>query len=352
MSSRITEFTIGDVKFTNPFTRQYHENIQRLFEKQEDMVWTSREIKFDKDVVEFKTLQPGERFYVGKITSFFLITDDAIGKIIGSRLIDEVDIDESKSFFKLQEHMENVHAKTYKRTASELFPTTEEQDELLEEAIGWKDENVDRSNTAISKKIRWCTKWITSDKPLGERLIAMTLVELVLFSSSFAGIYWFKSRGKLPGLSFSNEKISVDEKLHGIHDSVAYITLVVEKKIEAVDNEVIYAMTREVVDAECEFVRECLPEPMLDISAEKMCQYVKFAADVALSFLDVKPLYGDKNPFPFMDLLSLTGKTDFFVRQVSEYLTGFREYKKGDNIINKFTLTPEDDIINFTETSV
>lgn len=345
--------TIEGVKISNPLIRKIHDHIQKHHENQMRAFWVPHEIKLDKDHADFMKLKRPEKFYVTKINTFFLVADDLIGENLGGRFIIEIPIEASRRYLKFQLVMEDIHAQTYLRIFVELIKDKDERERCLAEALGVKckfDENgakIDKDaeiveGSAISEKIKWCARWISSTAPLAERIVAMVFVELVLFSSSFAGIYWFKSRGLLPGLSFSNELIARDEGSHGVHGVMMYFTLIEEGHIEPLPIEKIIEIGTSAVTAEAAFVNESIPEPMLDMTAEKMNEYVRFVADVAFSFFHIPAVYKANNPFPFMELISIVGKTDFFIRQVSEYAHSFNSYVPGDDQIDCFTLDESD----------
>jgi ribonucleotide reductase beta subunit family protein with ferritin-like domain len=338
--SDVSLIIIEGVKITNPLVRKIHEQIQKHNEDQMRAFWVPHEIKLDKDHADFLRLVRPEKFYATKIITFFLVADDLIGENLGGRFINEVPIEASRRYLKFQLVMEDIHAQTYLRIFAELIKDKEERDKCLLEALGDKTNLV--SGSAISEKIKWCAKWISSTAPLAERIVAMVFVELVLFSSSFAGIYWFKSRGLLPGLTYSNELIARDEGSHGLHGVMMYFILIEEGHIQPLPIEKIIEIGTSAVIAESAFVQESIPEPMLDMSAEKMNEYVRFVADVTFSFFHISAVYKAKNPFPFMDLISIVGKTDFFIRQVSEYSHTFNSYVPGDDQIDCFTLDESD----------
>lgn len=64
---------------------------------------------------------------------------------------------------------------------------------------------------------------------------------------------------------------------------------------------------------------DALPVKLIGMNAELMCQYIEFVADRLLVALGNEKVYNKTNPFDFMDMISLQGKTNFFEKRVSDY---------------------------------
>ena len=167
---------------------------------------------------------------------------------------------------------------------------------------------------AVQKKADWAVKWISSDRTFAERLVAFAAVEGIMFSGSFCAIYWLKKRGLMPGLTFSNELISRDEGLH--RDFACHLYSFLEHKLP---EETVLEIVIEAVQAEKDFLLDSLPVDLIGMNGKLMGQYIDFVADHLLVSLGLPKHYQTENPFEWMELISLQGKTNFFEKRVGEY---------------------------------
>ena len=139
-------------------------------------------------------------------------------------------------------------------------------------------------------------------------------MEGIFFSGAFCSIFWIKKRGLLPGLTFSNELISRDEALH-----CEFAILLYSKLNKKIDKNRIHEIIKEAVEIETEFICEALPCRLIGMNSELMTQYIQFVADRLCVQLGYKKIYNASNPFEFMELISLEGKTNFFEKRNDSY---------------------------------
>jgi ribonucleoside-diphosphate reductase beta chain len=239
------------------------------------------------------------------VLAFFAASDGIVNENLANNFLKEVQYAEAKCFYGFQIMMENIHSETYSLLIDTYIKDPIEKDKLLR-AI----ETID----CVKKKAEWALRWIESDNFV-ERLIAFAAVEGIFFSGSFCSIFWLKKRGLMPGLTFSNELISRDEGLHCDFACHLYADHIVNKISSDKINEII----TNAVEIEKEFVTSALPVSLIGMNAELMCQYIEFVADRLLVSLGCQKVYNASNPFDFMELISLQGKTNFFEKRVAEY---------------------------------
>jgi ribonucleoside-diphosphate reductase beta chain len=259
-----------------------------------------------QDVTDWENkLTDDERYFVKHILAFFAASDGIVNENLAENFVNEVQYTEAKFFYGFQIMMENIHSETYSLLIDTYVKDPKERDKLFN-AI----ENFD----AIKKKADWALKWIDSPS-FAERLIAFAAVEGIFFSGAFCSIFWMKKRGLLPGLTFSNELISRDE---GMHCDFA-VHLHNEHLINKVPKERIIQIIKEALDIEREFITESLPVDLIGMNSRLMEQYLEFVTDRLLTELNCPKSYNSENPFDFMDMISLEGKTNFFEKRVSDY---------------------------------
>jgi ribonucleoside-diphosphate reductase beta chain len=268
--------------------------------------WTAEEIDLSQDLNDWNNkLNDEERYFIKHILAFFAASDGIVNENLAENFVNEVQYAEAKFFYGFQIMMENIHSETYSLLIDTYVKDETERDELF---------NALEIFPAIKKKADWALKWIESDS-FAERLIAFAAVEGIFFSGAFCSIYWLKKRGLMPGLTFSNELISRDE---GVHCDFA-----VHLHNHHLVNKVPKTRIREIiVDAlkiEREFITESLPVSLIGMNAGLMTQYLEFVADRLLVELGCDREYNTSNPFDFMDMISLQGKTNFFEKKVAEY---------------------------------
>lgn len=306
---------IPDEKRWSPYPIR-HEWAFQLYQQHVASFWTPGEIDFSRDMQDWKTLNHNEQHFILTVLSFFACSDGIVMENIIERFMCEVQVYEMRSFYSFQLAMEAIHAQTY----GLLIETYTAGDEPTKQALF----NAIVENPAIKAKADWTKYWITSGiAPFAQRLLAFAIVECIFFTSSFCAIFWFKKRGKLPGLCFANEFISRDESLH-----VTFAIQLYKKLQLKVNQMTLNEMFHQAVRIEDEYVDSCLPKDLLGMNRTMMKEYVRFVANWMLQELGEEPVFlslttsdGNiaKNPFPWMDMLSLQGKTNFFEKRVGEY---------------------------------
>jgi ribonucleoside-diphosphate reductase beta chain len=283
-----------------------HDDIWQFYKQEEASIWTAEEIDLSQDIIDWETkLNDDERHFIKHVLAFFAASDGIVNENLAENFLSEVQYTEAKFFYGFQIMMENIHSETYSLLIDTYIKDKAEADKLFH-AIDHFD--------AIKKKADWAIKWIDSPS-FAERLIAFAAVEGIFFSGSFCSIFWMKKRGLLPGLAFSNELISRDEGLHCDFAVMLHNDHIVNK----VPKERITQIIKEALDIEREFIIEALPVRLIGMNSELMTQYLEFVTDRLLMELHCDKLYNVENPFDFMDMISLQGKTNFFEKRVSEY---------------------------------
>ena len=300
-----------------------HDDIWQWYKKQEASFWTAEEIDLHQDVVDWKKLNDDERYFLKHILAFFAASDGIVNENLAENFVNEVQYSEAKFFYGFQIMMENIHSEMYSLLIDTLVDSDSEKDELF---------NAIERFPAIKKKADWALRWIESES-FAERLIAFAAVEGIFFSGAFCSIFWMKKRGLLPGLATSNEFISRDEGLHRDFACHLHNTHLVNK----VPVERITQIIVEALDIEREFITESLPVNLIGMNAKLMAEYLEFVTDHLLETLNCPKVYNTPNPFDFMDMISLEGKTNFFEKRVSEYKkAGVGEEQSSHNIDDAF----------------
>jgi ribonucleoside-diphosphate reductase beta chain len=295
-----------------------HNDIWEMYKNQQASFWTAEEIDLSGDISDWENkLNDNERHFIKHVLAFFAASDGIVNENLAENFLSEVQYTEAKFFYGFQIMMENIHSETYSLLIDTLIKDKKEKDYLLK-AI----DNVD----CVKKKADWALRWIENGN-FAERLIAFAAVEGIFFSGSFCSIFWLKKRGLMPGLSFSNELISRDEGLHCDFACLLYNKHLVNK----LDPNVVREIIADAVEIEKEFVCDALPVRLIGMNAELMSQYIEFCADRLLQELNVPKLYNTANPFDFMELISLQGKTNFFEKRVGEYQKAGVKSEKEDN---------------------
>lgn len=282
-----------------------HHDIWKYYKQAEASFWTAEEIDLGQDLKDWENLNEGERHFISHVLAFFAASDGIVNENLAEHFVGEVQYTEAKFFYGFQIAMENVHSETYSLLIDTYVKNPKEKDKLLH-AIETMD--------CVKKKADWALRWIDQGT-FQERLIAFAAVEGIFFSGSFCSIFWLKKRGLMPGLTFSNELISRDEGLHCDFACHLYTQHVKNK----LPDETIIGIIKDAVQIEKEFVTDSLPVNLIGMNAELMCQYIEFVADRLLNELVGKKVYGATNPFDFMEMISLRGKTNFFEKRVGEY---------------------------------
>ncbi len=283
-----------------------HQDIWEWYKKQEACFWTAEEIDLHQDLVDWKSkLNTDERYFIKHILAFFAASDGIVNENLAENFVSEVQYSEAKFFYGFQLMMENIHSEVYSLLIDTYVSDEIEKDKLFR-AIDLFP--------AITKKANWALKWIESPS-FAERLIAFAAVEGIFFSGSFCSIFWLKKRGLMPGLTFSNELISRDEGMHSDFAVYLHNHHIINKVSKARITEIL----TNALDIEREFITESLPVSLIGMNSKLMTQYLEFVTDRLLIDFECDKVYGAKNPFDFMELISLEGKTNFFEKRVSEY---------------------------------
>ena len=283
-----------------------HADIWEWYKKSEASFWTAEEIDLHQDLTDWKTkLNDDERYFIKHILAFFAASDGIVNENLAENFVNEVQYSEAKFFYGFQIMMENIHSETYSLLI-DTYVKDEKEKDMLFKAID--------NFPAIKKKADWALQWIDSPS-FAERLIAFAAVEGIFFSGAFCSIYWLKKRGIMPGLTFSNELISRDE---GVHCDFA-VHLHNNHLVNKVPKERIRGIIVDALNIEREFITESLPASLIGMNAKLMTQYLEFVTDRLLQELGCEKEYNVTNPFDFMDMISLQGKTNFFEKRVSEY---------------------------------
>jgi ribonucleoside-diphosphate reductase beta chain len=283
-----------------------HHDIWEWYKKMEASFWTAEEIDLSQDLNDWNNkLNKDEKYFIKHILAFFAASDGIVNENLAENFVSEVQYAEAKFFYGFQIMMENIHSETYSLLIDTYVKDEQEKDDLF---------NALEVFPAIKKKADWALKWIESPS-FAERLIAFAAVEGIFFSGAFCSIYWLKKRGLMPGLTFSNELISRDE---GVHCDFA-VHLHNHHLVNKVPKDRIREIIVDALNIEREFITESLPVSLIGMNANLMTQYLEFVADRLLVELGCDREYNTANPFDFMDMISLQGKTNFFEKKVAEY---------------------------------
>ena len=283
-----------------------HNDIWEMYKKQEASIWTAEELDLSPDLIDWENkLNDDERFFIKHVLAFFAASDGIVNENLAENFLSEVQYTEAKFFYGFQVMMENIHSETYSLLIDTYIKDTKEKNYLF---------NAIETFEPVKKKADWAMRWIDNGS-YAERLISFAAVEGIFFSGSFCSIFWLKKRGLMPGLTFSNELISRDEGLHCDFACMLYNNHLVNK----LPKEQVEKIIADAVEIEKEFVTESLPVRLIGMNADLMSQYIEFVADRLLTELGNEKIYNTSNPFDFMDMINLQGKTNFFEKRVGEY---------------------------------
>ena len=281
------------------------EDLYKFYKKAVATFWTVEEIDFSKDKEDWEKLTDNEHHFIKHVLAFFAGSDGIVQENLASRFQREIQSPVARLFYGMQNAMEGIHSETYSLLIDQYVKDKDEQAKYFR-AID--------TIPCIKKKADWAIKWIESPKGYATRLVAFACVEGIFFSGSFCAIYWLKKRGLLPGLTFSNELISRDEALH-----TEFAIALYHKLQNKLTEQEIYDIVQEAVEIETEFICEALSCSLIGMNSRDMTAYISFVADRLLQQLGLQKKYKVSNPFDFMELISLEGKTNFFEKKVSEY---------------------------------
>ena len=284
-----------------------HQDVWEMYKKAEASFWTTEEVDLAHDKVDWDTkLTDNERHFLKHVLAFFAASDGIVNENILINFAQEIEIPEVRCFYGFQQAIENVHSETYSQLIETYVKDPQEKQGLFRAL---------ETILCVKQKADWAFKYANRDNAsFAERLVAFAAVEGVFFSGSFCAIFWLKKRGLMPGLCFSNELISRDEGLHCDFACLLYSKLVNKLSVEQC-----HQIIGEAVEIECEFVTSALPVALIGMNCHMMQQYIKCCADRLLVSLGVSKLYGARNPFEWMELISIEGKTNFFEKRVGEY---------------------------------
>ncbi len=283
-----------------------HDDIWSFYKKAEASFWTAEEIDLQADLVDWETkLNDDERHFVKHVLAFFAASDGIVNENLAENFLSEVQYTEAKFFYGFQVAIENIHSETYSLLIDTYIKDTKDKNYLF---------NAIDTMEPVKKKADWALRWIDEGN-FAERLVAFAAVEGIFFSGSFCSIFWLKKRGLMPGLAFSNELISRDEGLHCDFACLLYNNHVVNK----LSKEKVQKIIVDAVEIEKEFILEALPVRLIGMNSDLMAQYIEFVADRLLQELGNDKIYNVSNPFDFMEMISIQGKTNFFEKRVAEY---------------------------------
>ena len=291
--SRLTVFPIKD------------NAIWEMYKKMQAAFWTAEEIDFSKDYEDFKKLSSNSQHFIKMVLAFFAASDTIVNMNLGKRFINEVTVLEAQICYQFQTMIENIHSEVYSLMIDNIIRDKEEKHKLLNAL-----ENYD----CIKKKADWALKWVDSETPYVQRVIAFACVEGIFFSGSFAAIFWLKKQNVMPGLCDSNELISRDESMH-----TNFACLIKSKCTTELSQEIVHGMFKDAVSVEKEFICESLPCSLLGMNNNMMSQYIEFVADRLLLTLGYEKIWNTVNPFDFMESISMQGHTNFFESRPTQY---------------------------------
>ena len=292
-------------------------DIWQMYKKQEDLFWRAEEIDLSKDSKHWDNLNPDEKHFISMILAFFAASDGIVLENLGMRFMSEVQLAEARAFYGLQIAMENIHSITYSTLIDSYIKDKTEKHKLF---------NAINEFPCIKKKADWAIKWIQDKRSsFATRLVAFAVVEGIFFSGAFCSIFWFKKRGIMPGLCFSNELISRDEALH-----TEFAVLLHSKLEKPLKKQKIEEIIREAVDIEIDFINNALPCRLIGMNGMLMQQYIEFVADRLSVQLGGDKIYGSSNPFDWMENISIETKTNFFEARVAEYSLATKVENKDD----------------------
>lgn len=294
----------NDKKYT--FFPIKYDDIYAMYKKQIDCFWRVEEIDLSRDLKDLNDLTADEMHFISMVLAFFAASDGIVMENLACRFMNDVQLAEARAFYGFQIAMENIHSEMYSILIDTYISDKAKKVELF---------NAIEHFPCIKKKATWAKRWIEDkNSSFATRLVAFAVVEGIFFSSAFASIFWLKKRGLLQGLTFSNELISRDEALH-----TEFAILLYSKLQNKLDKDTIYKIIREAVDIETVFITEAIPCRMIGMNACLMTEYIEFVADRLVVQLGYDKMYNTRNPFDFMEMISVQSKTNFFEKRVSEY---------------------------------
>jgi ribonucleoside-diphosphate reductase subunit M2 len=282
------------------------EAVWAMYKKQVECFWRAEEVDLSKDLASWDTLTGDEKNFIKVIIAFFAASDGIVLENLATRFMRDVQLSEARAFYGFQIAMENIHSEMYSLLIETYIKDQQEKTRLFQALEHYP---------CIKKKGDWTRQWIHSQEAsFAARLVAFACVEGIFFSGAFCSIFWLKKRGLMPGLTFSNELISRDEALH-----TEFAILLYKKLLQPLPERMVHLIITQAVKIEQEFICEALPCRLIGMNAPQMAKYIEFVADRLALQLGYKAIYQTANPFDFMELISLEGKTNFFEKRVGEY---------------------------------
>merc|ERR1712019_19870 len=279
--------------------------VWEMYKKHEASFWTAEEVDLSQDTKDWDNLSSSEQHFIKHVLAFFAASDGIVLENLASQFSTEIQIPEARAFYGFQMAMENIHSETYSLLIEQYIREPAEKEKIF---------NAIETMPAVRDKAQWAIQWMQKENSFAERVIAFAAVEGILFSGSFCAIYWLKKRGLMPGLTFSNELISRDEGLHAEFACLLYSMLQ-----NPLPDDVAQSIIRGAVEVERKFICEALSCDLIGMNSDLMTRYIEFVADRLLTALGHPKLFNATNPFDWMELISLQGKTNFFEKRVGEY---------------------------------
>lgn len=282
------------------------QSIWDMYKKQIDCFWKVEEVDLSKDLKDWEKLDDNEKHFISMILAFFAASDGIVLENLAERFMTDIQLSEARAFYGFQIAMENIHSEMYSLLIETYISNAEQKNMLFHSLDNF---------ACIKKKADWALRWIKdTESNFATRLIAFACVEGIFFSGAFCSIYWLKKRGLMPGLTFSNELISRDEALHTEFAILLYSML--ERKLKTSK---IHEIISQAVDIEKEFICDALPCRLIGMNQALMSQYIEFVADRLCVQMGTEKIYNRSNPFDWMEMISIEGKTNFFEKRVGEY---------------------------------
>ena len=298
-----------------------HEDIYAMYKKQLDCFWRVDEVDLSRDFKSWDTLNKDEKYFISMILAFFAASDGIVVENLGSRFMNEVQVSEARAFYAFQIAMETIHSEMYSLLIDTYIKDLEEKNKLF---------NALNEFPCIKIIGDLAIKWIQDKRSsFASRLVAFACVEGIFFSGAFCAIYWLKNRGLMPGLTFSNELISRDEALH-----TEFAILLYNKLVKKLDKKRVIDIVKEAVDIEKDFIINALPCKLVGMNGDLMSQYIEFVADRLIVQLGYDKIYNSSNPFAFMEMISMEGKTNFFEKRVGEYALANKTKEEDSDIFD------------------
>ena len=296
-------------------------SIWDMYKKQMDCFWRAEEIDLSQDLSDWEKLNDNEKHFIKMVLAFFAASDGIVLENLGMRFLSEVQLPEARAAYGFQLAMENIHSETYSLLIDTYIKDQTEKNKLFKALDNFP---------CINKKAQWALKWINDNRSnFSTRLLAFACIEGIFFSGSFCSIYWLKKRGLMPGLTFSNELISRDEGMH-----TDFAVLLYSKLIKKTKKSKVYELIKEAVEIEKEFICEALPCKLIGMNQKLMKQYIEFVADRLVVQLGYSKIFDASNPFDFMEMISLDGKTNFFEKRVGDYSLASGDHSQASFDIN------------------